>query len=189
MTTSSGGTHECDGTNNGAHTTPGATIISAIDDAVSRWDGNWIKESRDYFITSIAEDSYTEEQSWGLLTKFKFADRGGCQTRVAADDQVLVAFDALRANAFLEASVDKSTVRADGEVVFIVVNGADKKPVESATMSARRTDPTGITNEEGKATISFQSPAVYEYKARKDGTIRSNKVIVTAISVARKNTL
>ena len=190
VTTALGGTHECDGTNNGAHTTPGATIISAIDDAVSKWDGKWEKEFRDYFITSISGDSSTEDESWGLLIKYKFVDKGGCRTQVAADDQVLVAFDALRATAFLDLSVAKSTVRTDEDVVFTVVNGANRQPVADAVISTLGADdPTATTNSEGKATILFQSPAMYEYKARKDGTIRSNKVIVTATSAARRNTI
>lgn len=36
VTTLSGGTHHCDGTNNGANVLPGATCTSALDDAAKR---------------------------------------------------------------------------------------------------------------------------------------------------------
>ena len=63
VTTKSGGTRECDGTNNGAHTTPGATIMSAIDDAVSTWDGTYDKSTRDYKITSIENEPENGDKS------------------------------------------------------------------------------------------------------------------------------
>ncbi|PUU79223.1 hypothetical protein B9Z19DRAFT_951330, partial [Tuber borchii] len=174
VTTIKGGTHECDGTNNGAHPMPGATIISAIDDAVSKWDGTYSKKYRDYFITSIEDDS----SGWGLLVSYKFLDKGGCQTQVAADDQVLVAAGAFSADAFLEARADKSSVPSGTEVVFTVVNGVDKKPVGGATV-LDGAGHTGTTNAEGKATITFGSPGVFKLKGTKEKTIRSNKVVIT----------
>jgi len=44
---------------------------------------------------------------------YRFADKGGCPTQVAASDQVFIAFDAFKA--------DKPGVRVEGDVVFIIV--------------------------------------------------------------------
>ena len=180
VTTKSGGTHECDGTNNGAHTAPGATIISAIDDSVSTWNGTYYKGIRDYFITSINRDPPTDDGSWGLLVGYKFAEKGGCQTRVAADDRVLVASGAFAASAFLELTANKQSIPVNGEVTFTVVDGKDRKPVASATVTAGKGEPTGTTGDKGEpAKIKFGKAGVYKYKAEKKGTIRSNEVTVT----------
>jgi len=184
VTTKSGGTHECDGTNNGAHNTPGATIIGAIDDAVSLWDGNYDKETRDYSITSIGEDPTTNGGSWGLLVGYRFVRKGGCQTQVAADDRVLVAFGADKASAFLEATSDKTSVRLGEEVGFTVVNGKNGKPVESATMTAGDTYPKATTDAYGRAAISIMNAGVYRYKAEKDKAIRSNEVSIMVKAAA-----
>lgn len=43
VSTTSGGTHRCDGTNNNVHSTPGPTATSALDSAAKQagftWDG------------------------------------------------------------------------------------------------------------------------------------------------------
>ena len=173
VTTASGGTHECDGKNNGAHTTPGATIISAIDDAVSVWDGAYHKEIRDYFIVSIDGDKERDGKRWGLLVGYKPADMGGCLTQVAADDQVLVAFDASSASAFLEANASPLRVSTGSSVVFTVVNGADKTPVEGAKVAAE-SGPEGVTDSDGKATLNFENASEYKHNTTKDKAIRSN---------------
>jgi len=185
VTTPSGGTHECDGTNNGAHATPGATIISAIDDAVSPWDGKYYNGTRDYFVTSIHGDPPGNDGSWGLLVGYNFVEKGGCQTQVAADDQVLVAFGAFGATAFLEARADKTSALPNEEVVFTVVNGKHRRPIESATMVAGATDPKATTNAQGKAAIRFERAGVHKYKATKSGTIRSNEVTIMVMTAAR----
>jgi len=183
VTTSSGGTHMCDGTNGGAHTTPGGTITSAIDDAVSTWDGTWDKRTRDYFITSIAGYSQTVDKFWGGLVGYKAIDKMGCQFKVAAGDQVLLAFDLWSAKAVLEASADKQSLQRGGEVAFTVVNGMDKMPIEGATVAANA-GPRGTTDSNGKDTLTFKDIGVYKYKARKGGTIRSNEVAVTVTPAA-----
>lgn len=181
VTTSSGGTHMCDGTNNGAHTSPGPTIISAIDDAVSTWDGTWDKKYRDYFITSIAGYSQTADKYWGLLVKYKFT-KGGCQTQVAAGDQVLVAFDAFSPTGnkvFLEASANKQSIPRGDEIIFSVVDAfANRTPVKDAQVVANA-GPKGTTGIDGRTTLRFEDVGVYKYKATKFGAIRSNEVVVT----------
>lgn len=93
---------------------------------------------------------------------------------------MLVASGAFGASAFLEASADKSSAQLNEDVAFTVVNGKDRKPVESSTMVAGGDGPKATTNAEGVATIKFSKAGVYKYKATKGGTIRSNEVTVTA---------
>ncbi|PWW74278.1 hypothetical protein C7212DRAFT_283440 [Tuber magnatum] len=176
VTAASGGTHMCDGTNNGANDKPGGTITSAIDDAVLTWDGTWDKQTQEYLITSIAGYVQTENKYWGLLVgkPYKFTDKGGCQTKVTEGEEVLIAFDAFGASAFLKASADLPTVKRGDNIVVTVVNGVDEKPVKDAVVLGMN------TNGEGKVTIKFErSVGVHKFKATKLGAIRSNEIIVT----------
>ena len=61
VTTASGGTHICDGTNNGVSPVPVATATSALDDAAIKggftWDGPWSGPAvPDYFVTRVADE-------------------------------------------------------------------------------------------------------------------------------------
>ena len=181
VTTKSGGTHECDGTNNGENATPGATIISAIDDAVNIWDGTYQKKNRDYKITSIENEPKQGDGRWILLVGYTSLNKGGCIYRVAPDDQVLVAFNKVNAKKFLKLEADKETIKVGESVVFTVTNGANRDPVEGAAVSPKDAGLGGITGKDGTATVGFDSitPGVYEYKAEADEAIRSNKVVIT----------
>ena len=57
MTTASGGTHPCDGTNNGAHPAPVPTATAALDDGARLsglgWDGDWFDSFQDYAVTGL----------------------------------------------------------------------------------------------------------------------------------------
>lgn len=61
ITTPSGGTHKCDGTNNGANPTPGATLTTQIDAAgmvnAFGYDGTFSNQFDDFFITRISQTS------------------------------------------------------------------------------------------------------------------------------------
>ncbi|KAG0640604.1 hypothetical protein HOY80DRAFT_1116837 [Tuber brumale] len=177
----------CDGTNNGAHTTPGGTVISAIDDAPLKhgWDGTWYKGFRDYLISSIENEDGSSERYWGLLVNYRLSNKGGCQTKVAADDQVLVARGALDAQAFLEARVNTATFTTTTSgthtMTFTVTNGADRKLVAGATMipgpSTSTTDQNGVV----KLPVS-NTPGTFTYKATGSGMIRSPPVIITVVT-------
>jgi hypothetical protein len=93
ITTSSGGTHLCDGTNNNANPTPEGTSITVLDSA-SRlcgfgYDSTYDSEFQDYFITSIGNTTQTSTISWGLLKNFQFTPVGGCQEEPAPTDEIL----------------------------------------------------------------------------------------------------
>ncbi|PWW74277.1 hypothetical protein C7212DRAFT_346319 [Tuber magnatum] len=169
------GSHMCDGTNNGAHTTPGATITSTIDDAVTKWEGRWSKKFQEYFITSISEQQAGRDYFWAMFVNYKPVDKGGCQSKVAADDQVLVGLGKAGARA-LQASASPSRVVAGEEVEFTVVDGANGAPVEGARVQATWLT-TGV---DGKTkTRLYREPGEHKFRAWKNGDIRSTEFTVT----------
>jgi hypothetical protein len=113
ITTPSGGTHQCDGTNNGANPSPGTTPTDQIDAAGMLlgfdYDGTYSNSFSDYFITRIRQSSETSTQFWGLLKNEQFTPVGGCQQIVGNGDRTLWAFDAFNKAYFLKVSVKMCT--------------------------------------------------------------------------------
>src|SRR5919199_782522 len=70
VTTASGGTHHCDGTNGGVNPTPGPSATAALDDGAKlggfTWDGTYSSGFDDYLISRIGPDSQTASQFWAL---------------------------------------------------------------------------------------------------------------------------
>ncbi|KAF5334862.1 hypothetical protein D9758_014275 [Tetrapyrgos nigripes] len=173
VTTVSGGTHHCDGTNRDENPYPGPTCTSALDDAARKhnfsWDGTFSGEFDDFFITTIAGDSQTATEFWGILLNFVFTPVGGCQQQVKHDDHVLWAFNAFNVSAFLKLEGPRSA-RLDTPVVFTVTDGMTGAPIEGAGVN-------GITSgEDGHVLLSFDKTGTVALKAEKLGTIRSNAV-------------
>ncbi|CAF3989886.1 unnamed protein product [Rotaria sp. Silwood2] len=98
ITTESGGTHHCDGTNLNSYPTPGPTAMNALADAADRghftFDGTFYSQYDDFFIRRVDKEQPTITQFWSLLINFNKTKVGGCQTRVELNDEVLIAFDA-----------------------------------------------------------------------------------------------
>lgn len=178
VTTLAGGTHMCDGTNNGAESKPCATITSAINDAVFTWDGTWYKRYQDYLITSIGGSSPVPNKYWGLFIGYKYAMMGGCQSKVKEDDKVLVAFDASETSTLLESSASPLSLPSGQSVKFKVVDGRRRSVVQGAKVTTNG-GPWGTTDDNGEVTLVFDKAGVYKYKATKDGAIRSNAVTIT----------
>ncbi|MEV5983312.1 DUF4430 domain-containing protein [Streptomyces sp. NPDC052114] len=92
VTTASGGTHKCDGTNNGANTTAGATPTAALDDAAKKqgftWDGTWYPSYDDYFVTTIDGKNGGQDAYWNISVNGTATPVGGCQFRIKAGDKV-----------------------------------------------------------------------------------------------------
>ncbi|UNO41449.1 DUF4430 domain-containing protein [Streptomyces sp. MST-110588] len=92
VTTASGGTHKCDGTNNGANPTPGATPTAALDDAAKKqhftWDGTWYPSFDDYFVTTVAGTGGGSDAYWNISVNGTPTPVGGCQFRIKAGDKV-----------------------------------------------------------------------------------------------------
>lgn len=102
ITTPSGGTHKCDGTNNNANPNPSATLSTQIDEAARQfgfdYDGTYSNSFQDFFINRIGSTTSTGNQFWGVLSNEIFTPTGGCQFQSRAGDRGLWAFDAFAPN-------------------------------------------------------------------------------------------
>src|SRR3954453_15985099 len=86
VTTASGGTHHCDGTNGGVNPTPGPAATATLDDGAKlgrfSWDGTYNQGFDDYFVSRVGPDSQTSSQFWGVFVNGVASQVGGCQQRV-----------------------------------------------------------------------------------------------------------
>lgn len=173
VTTATGGTHTCDGTNGGANPTPGPTATAALDDGARiggfSWDGPYFDSFNDFVVQRVAADAATSSQFWGLLLNYDFASLGGCQQRVAAGDEVLWAFDAFAKVRALKLT-GPGTARTGTPVPFTVTDGKTGAPQAGANVAGAT---TGV---DGKASPVFSTPGVYTVKAEKSDSVRSNGI-------------
>ena len=95
VTTQTAGTHKCDGTNGAAEPEPGPTATGALDDAAKlagfTIDGPYGNFGiDDYFLERVADEQIDpNSEYWSLWINHKFSDKGGCQKRVLAGQDVL----------------------------------------------------------------------------------------------------
>jgi hypothetical protein len=174
VTTASGGTHNCDGTNNGAHPSPGPTATAALDDGATTggftWDADFFPDFDDYAIKRVAGDSQTASEFWGYAVNFQDPGVGGCQVRVQAGDDVLWAFDSF-GKPLLSLTAPGATHTGEN-VTVTVVDGQDGSPQAGASVGG------AITGPDGKATLRFDTPGVIRLKAERAGAIRSNSAVL-----------
>jgi hypothetical protein len=92
VTTASGGTHVCDGTNGGANPgrvpTPTAALDTAARAAQSGWDGTWYDSFSDYDVTTIAGETAGPGTYWNIAVNGTSIPVGGCQFRLHTGDRV-----------------------------------------------------------------------------------------------------
>ncbi|KZT35126.1 hypothetical protein SISSUDRAFT_1035782 [Sistotremastrum suecicum HHB10207 ss-3] len=174
VTTATGGTHHCDGTNLGANPTPGPTCTSALDTGSLHqhrfvWDGSFDTGFDDFFITSIAGVAETATQFWGILLNFQLIPVGGCQQQVTNGQEVLFAFDAFNKSFFLKAS-GPPVAKVGKAVVVTVIDGTSGVAIEGASIGGELTDANG------HASITFSSKGLKKLKATRSDSIRSNAV-------------
>jgi len=178
VTTASGGTHHCDGTNNHANPTPGATCTSALADASElahfTFDGTFDTEFDDFFITTIAGNAQTATQFWGLLLNFQFTPVGGCQQEVTKGQDVLWAFDAFNKVNFLKLSGPKAVAK-NRPFNVTVIDGSTSVPISGAAVGG------ATTNAAGQATITLHKRGQHVLKATRDDSIRSNGLTVEVV--------
>lgn len=185
VSTQSGGTHRCDGTNNNANPRPGPVPTAALDDAAAKraftWDGTFSTQFDDYFITRIAEQSQTSTQFWGILVNFQFIPVGGCQQRIRGGDEVLFAFDAFNKQHFLKLT-GPNTATTGQPITVTVTDGQNGQPIQGATVGPINNTETTTTNANGRARVTFRTPGVKRLKAERSDSIRSNalRVVVGA---------
>ncbi|KAI0531578.1 hypothetical protein GGR58DRAFT_229970 [Xylaria digitata] len=163
VTTQSGGTHKCDGTNARANRNPGTVPTAQLDAAAHLagfgYDGTYDSAYEDYFITSVSASTQNSAQFWGILVDGQFTPTGGCQFEVGSGDETLFAFDAFNKDAFLKVMPDFTVAEASNGNVTITV-----------------------TDVNGDATILVpDEPGCYEFKGTRPGTLRSNTFYLTVV--------
>lgn len=178
VTTATGGTHLCDGTNGGANPHPGPTPTSALDDA-SRlagftWDGTFSTSFQDFFISRIADTSQTATQFWGILDNFQLIPVGGCQQEVGTHDQVLFAFDAFSKAHFLSMT-GPSHARLGQPFSVRVTDGSTGLPISGANVGGQ------TTALDGTATITPAFLGLDRLKAERADSVRSNSLNVVVL--------
>ncbi|MFJ6405571.1 DUF4430 domain-containing protein [Streptomyces hydrogenans] len=92
VTTATGGTHKCDGTNGNAHPTKVPTPTAALDHAAKRngftWDGTWYASFDDYSVDTVKDVSGGGSAYWSIAVNGTPTPVGGCQFEMENGDQV-----------------------------------------------------------------------------------------------------
>lgn len=186
VTTPSGGSHRCDGTNNNANPVPGGTPTTGIQDAGRLagfgLDGTWSQSFQDFFITSIGDSPQSGSRYWGVLNNEQFTAGGGCQEVPRAGDRVLWMYDAFNQNGLLRVQPDWAVAEAGKGAVSVVVSAIDGgaggagHPVSGATIAGVDSDAQGAVS----ITVPDQ-PGCYQYKATRGGYGRSNAFYLNVV--------
>jgi hypothetical protein len=177
VTTPTAGTHKCDGTNGGAEPEPGPTATAALDDAAKlagfSIDGPYGNFGiDDYFIERVADEQIDPNNAyWSLWINYAFSDKGGCQKRVSAGQDVLWAGIPFSVSIPLKLTGPDSA--ATGQPVQVqVTDGSTGDPQSGASVGGATTGP------DGRATLNFPNEGIYRLKAQKPDTIRSNTLVL-----------
>ncbi|MFI9015290.1 DUF4430 domain-containing protein [Streptomyces griseus] len=92
VTTATGGTHKCDGTNGSAHATKVPTPTAALDHAAKRngftWDGTWYASFDDFSVDTVKGVSGGGSAYWSISVNGTPTPVGGCQFEIESGDQV-----------------------------------------------------------------------------------------------------
>ncbi len=177
VTTAMAGSHTCDGTNGAAEPAPGPTATGALDDA-ARLGGFTIDGPYgnfgidDYFIERVADQQVDPSTAfWSLWINHSFSDKGGCQKRVLAGQDVLWA--GIPFSVSVPLKLEGPTTGVVGQPLSVrVTDGQTGTPQEAATVAG------STTGADGRATVSFAEKGIYRLKAEKPDTIRSNTIVL-----------
>jgi hypothetical protein len=177
VTTASGGTHKCDGTNGGVNPTAGPTATGALDDGARlggfTWDGTYDSGFDDYLVSRVGPDSQTASQFWALLVNSEFSNVGGCQQRVNSGDEVLWAFDGFSKAHALHLAGPSSAHTGEAFPVR-VTDGNTGAPLAGASVGG------AVTGADGRANVRLDTKGIYRLKAQRADSIRSNALSVCA---------
>ncbi|MCX5072232.1 DUF4430 domain-containing protein [Streptomyces sp. NPDC054949] len=92
VTTVTGGTHKCDGTNGSANPSAVPTPTAALDDAAKKrhftWDGTWYASFDDFSVDTIKNVSGGGAAYWSISVNGTPTPVGGCQFKLKAGDKV-----------------------------------------------------------------------------------------------------
>jgi hypothetical protein len=177
VATAMAGSHKCDGTNGAAEPAPGPTATGALDDAARlggfTLDGPYGNFGiDDYFIERVADQQIDPNTAfWSLWINHSFSDKGGCQKRVLAGQDVLWAGIPFAVSVPLK--LQGPTTGVIGQPLSVLVtDGQTGAPQAGATVGGATTGP------DGRATVSFAQKGIYRLKADKPDTIRSNTIVL-----------
>src|SRR4051794_1290838 len=175
VTTASGGTHKCDGTNGGVNPTPGPAATATLDDGAKlggfTWDGTYNDGFDDYFVSRVGPDPQTSSQFWGVFVNGEASQVGGCQQRVRQGDEVVWAFDAFsKAHALRLTGPDSA--KTNQQIRMRVTDSHSGAPIAGASVGGSTTGPDGV------AGFSIAQPGVYRVKAERPDSVRSNAVVL-----------
>jgi hypothetical protein len=177
VTPASGGTHKCDGTNNGAQPSPVPTPTAALDDVTRAhdisWDAQWFSSFEDFQVTRVHDEPATSSQFWGLVVNGQFASSGGCQTRLTQGDEVVWVFDAFSKSAVLRLA-GPGTATVGQPVSVQVTDTQTSQPAANASVNG------ATTGSDGVATLTFNEEGIYRLKADRPDAVRSNTLILCA---------
>jgi hypothetical protein len=177
VTTQTAGTHKCDGTNGGSEPQPGPTATAALDDAAKlagfTIDGPYGNFGiDDYFIERVADQQVDpNSEYWALFISHQFSDKGGCQKRVLAGQDVLWAGIPFSVSVPLKLT-GPNAVTTGQPLQVQVTDGSNATPQAGATVGGT------TTGADGRATLTFANEGIYRLKAEKPDTIRSNTVVL-----------
>jgi len=167
----SGDNRLCDGTNGGANPEPGPTPTTALDDGSRAggfpWDGEYYDSFEDYLITQIGPDRSNSSQFFGQYVNSQPSQVGGCQEIVKGGDEVLWAFDAFSKDHVLRLE-GPATARTNAPVTVRVTDGGNGAPLSGATVGGSQ------TGGDGTAQLTFSRPGIYDLKAERADSVRSN---------------
>ena len=177
VTTATAGTHVCDGTNGGAEPVPGPTATGALDDAAKvagfTIDGPYGNFGIDDFFLERVGDERIDPmtQFWSLWINHAFSDKGGCQKRVLAGQDVLWAAIPFSVDVPLKLT-GPATAQTGRPVQVQVTDGQTGAPQAGAAVGG------STTGSDGVASLTFDAADIYRLKAEKPGTIRSNTIVM-----------
>lgn len=175
VTTPSGGRHKCDGTNGGAHPTPGPSATATLDDGARlggfTWDGTYNQSFDDYLVERVGPDRATQSQFWGVFVNGTASQVGGCQQRVGQGDEVVWAFDAFSKSHALRLT-GPGFAETGQPVAVRVTDSSNGSPIPGADVGGT------ATGGDGSATLSFAQPGIYRLKAERADSVRSNVLVL-----------
>jgi len=175
------GPHRCDGTNGGANPSAGPTLTSALDDGQAAggytWAGTWFAGFGDFGVDRVGPDTATAERFWGYAVNFADAQSGGCQIRVASEDQVLFGYDYFAKDHLLRLT-GPATATTGQPVRVAVVDGRGGAAIDGATVGG------ATTAADGGATVCFDTPGTRRLKAERADSLRSNALVIAVAAGA-----
>jgi len=184
VTTPSSGTHHCDGTNGGANSLPGTTIVDLIDTAAQQngfcFDAYYNSNYDNFFIERVGQSNAATLIS--MLANYAFiSEDGGCETELNNGDQALWAFDANEVHYFLEVQPEFAVATVgNGNIQLTVIrhdgNGGFSSDVSGVSIGGSTSDANG------QVSIAVPStPGCYQFKATRSDSIRSNAFYLTVL--------